>query len=68
VRLETDLARAAELFIQMNDILINDIAVVPLVNRASDKYGISTTLRDENVAQSDFAVNYWNIANWNRNT
>ena len=67
VRLETDIARAAELFIQLNDILINEIAVVPLVNRASDKYAIATTLRDENVAQSDFTVNYWNIANWNRN-
>ena len=38
VRLETDLEKAAELFIQMNDILINDVAVVPLVNRAADKY------------------------------
>jgi hypothetical protein len=39
---------------------------VPIVNRASDKYGISTTLRNENIAESDFATNYWNIANWNR--
>jgi peptide/nickel transport system substrate-binding protein len=65
-RLETDLEKAAELFIQLNDILINDVAVIPLVNRASDKYGISTTLRDENVALSPFEYNYWNIANWNR--
>src|SRR5829696_2884053 len=47
VRLETDIARAAELFIQMNDIIINEIGVVPLVNRSSDTYGISTKLRDE---------------------
>ncbi|MGH2616668.1 MAG: peptide ABC transporter substrate-binding protein, partial [Thermomicrobiales bacterium] len=66
VRLETDIARAAELFIQLNDILINDIAVVPLVNRSAGKYAISTTLRDANVAVSDFEVDYWNIANWNR--
>ena len=66
VRLETDIEKAAELFIQLNDIVINEVAVVPLVNRASDKYGISTTLRDENVAESDFETNYWNIANWNR--
>jgi peptide/nickel transport system substrate-binding protein len=66
VRLETDIARAAELFIEMNDILIEDVAVVPLVNRAADKYAIATTLRDENVAVSDFETNYWNIANWNR--
>ncbi len=65
-RLEIDLEKAAELFIQLNDILIEDVAVVPIVNRASDKYGISTTLRDENVALGDFEYNYWNIANWNR--
>jgi peptide/nickel transport system substrate-binding protein len=68
VRLETNIEKAAELFIQLNDILINDVAVIPLVNRAADKYGISTTLRDENVALSPFEYNYWNIANWNRNT
>jgi peptide/nickel transport system substrate-binding protein len=67
VQLETDIARAAELFIQLNDIVINEVGVVPLVNRAADKYAIATTLRDENVAVSDFEVNYWNIANWNRN-
>jgi peptide/nickel transport system substrate-binding protein len=66
VRLETDIEKAAELFIQLNDIVINDIAIVPLVNRSAGKYGISTTLYDENVAVSDFEVDYWNIANWNR--
>jgi peptide/nickel transport system substrate-binding protein len=65
-QLETDIAKAAELFIQMNDILINEVAVVPIVNRAADKYATSTTLVDENVAVSDFEVDYWNIANWNR--
>jgi peptide/nickel transport system substrate-binding protein len=64
VRLETDIAKAAELFIQMNDILINDIAVIPLINRAADKYAIANELVEENVAVSDFEVNYWNIANW----
>jgi peptide/nickel transport system substrate-binding protein len=67
VRLETDIAKAAEMFIKLNDIIINDdVADVPLVNRAADKYGIANTLRDDNVAVSDFEVNYWNIANWNR--
>jgi peptide/nickel transport system substrate-binding protein len=65
VRLETDIARAAELFIQMNDIVINDVAVIPIVNRAT-KQAISNTLVAENVAPSDFEYNYWNIANWNR--
>jgi peptide/nickel transport system substrate-binding protein len=66
VRVETDLEKAAEMFIQLNDILINDVAVVPLVNRSSDKYGISKTLRDENISVGPFEYNYWNIVNWNR--
>ncbi len=66
VRLETDIARAAEMFIQLNDIVIEDIAVLPIVNRAASKHAISTTLVAGNVAPSDFEYNYWNIANWNR--
>ena len=66
VRLETDIAKAAEMFIQLNDIIIDEVAVIPLVNRAADKYAISTTLEGENIGVSDFEVNYWNIANWNR--
>ena len=67
VRLETDLACAAEMFIQLNDILIGDVAIVPLVNRSAGKYGVSNTLRNENIAVSSFQNDYWNIANWNRN-
>jgi peptide/nickel transport system substrate-binding protein len=66
VRLETDIEKAAELFIQLNDILIEDIAVIPIVNRSASTYGISTTLQEANVATSPFEYNYWNIANWNR--
>ncbi|MFM8593878.1 MAG: peptide ABC transporter substrate-binding protein [Chloroflexota bacterium] len=64
VRLETDINKAAEMFIQLNDILINDVAVVPLVNRAAGKSAISNELVAENIALSDFEVDYWNIANW----
>ena len=70
---ETDLEAAAQLFIQMNDILINDVVVVPLVNRAADKYAMANSLihgegesAEDNVAVSPYEVNYWNIANWNR--
>jgi peptide/nickel transport system substrate-binding protein len=63
---ETDNARAAELFIQMNDILINDVVLIPLVQRASEKYGIATSLRKENIEGGPFEALYWNIANWNR--
>ena len=77
VQNETDFEAAAQTFIQMNDILINDVVVVPLVNRAADKYATATSLihgEDEegnpqdNVAVSAFETNYWNIANWNRSS
>jgi peptide/nickel transport system substrate-binding protein len=65
---ETDPEKAADLFIAMNDLLIEDFALIPLVQRAAEKYGIATTLRDENVAASSWEAIYWNIANWNRIT
>jgi peptide/nickel transport system substrate-binding protein len=66
VRLETDLEKAAEMFIQMNDILIEDVAVVPIVHRAAAVSGVSTTLQEANLGTSDWEYDYWNIANWNR--
>jgi peptide/nickel transport system substrate-binding protein len=67
LRLATTLEEAFQLLIKLNDIIIEDRAVVPLVNRAADKYGISKTLRQENVALgAGLEYNYWNIANWNR--
>ena len=62
----TDSERAAELIIQMNDILIEEIVVIPQVNRAADKYAISNNLNNDNVALSPFEYHYWNIGNWNR--
>jgi peptide/nickel transport system substrate-binding protein len=62
----TDNERAAQLIIEMNDILINEVVVIPEVNRAADKYAISNTLNNDNVALGAFELNYWNIANWNR--
>ena len=62
----TDAEQAYQALIEMNDILINDVVIIPEVNRAADKYAISNTLRDENVAVGPFELNYWNIANWNR--
>ncbi len=66
---ETDLEAAAGLLIQMNDILINDAALVPLVNRAADKYAMANSLihdGQDNVGLSPYEGNYWNIVNWNR--
>ena len=63
---ETDPERAAEMLIEMNDILIDEVVIVPLVQRPAEKYAIANTLRDANVAAGSFEVLYWNIANWNR--
>jgi peptide/nickel transport system substrate-binding protein len=60
----TDLEEAAQILIQMNDIMINDIALIPLVNRAADKYAHSNRLVHDNVAISSFELNFWNIENW----
>lgn len=65
-RVEADPERSAELFIAMNDRLVERSVVVPIVQRAAEKYAISTTLRDANVAGGPFETLYWNIANWNR--
>ncbi len=62
----TDLEAASELLIQMNDHIIDNIVVVPLVARAAEKYALANTLNDENVGGSLFEALYWNIANWNR--
>jgi len=63
---ETNPEAANELFIQMNDTLIDDVVVIPLVQRASEKYGLAKTLNKENIAGGPFESLYWNIANWNR--
>ncbi len=63
----TSMEEALELLIRLNDIVIEDVAVLPLVNRSADTYGISRTLVKENVALgAGMERNYWNIANWNR--
>jgi peptide/nickel transport system substrate-binding protein len=62
----TTLEDAFELLIQLNDMIFENVVVVPIVNRAADKYAISNRLRNENVAKGvGFEYNYWNIANWN---
>src|SRR5665811_2364731 len=62
----TDLEQAYALLIQLNDIIINDRAVIPEVNRSADTYAISNRLVKENVGLGvGLEYNYWNIANWN---
>jgi peptide/nickel transport system substrate-binding protein len=63
---ETDPEKAAETFIKMNDLLIDDVVIVPLVQRAAEKLAVLNTLRDGNIVGSSWETAYWNIANWNR--
>jgi len=63
---ETDPEKAAALFVQLNDIVTNDIAEIPIVIRLGQEYAAALSLRQENIADSVFESVYWNIANWNR--
>ena len=69
---ESDLEAAAELLIEMNDILINDVALIPEVNRGSTYAAHESLFHGEgvtdNAANSPFELNYWNVANWNRSS
>jgi peptide/nickel transport system substrate-binding protein len=65
-RVEPDPEKSAELFIQLNDILFNDYAVLPLV-RYGSKAGVNKRLNRENLALNGYEFDYWNIANWNEN-
>lgn len=65
-RIEPDPAKSAEMFIELNDILFDDCAVLPLV-RYGSKGGVNKRLNKENLALSGYEFSYWNIANWNEN-
>jgi len=60
---EADAAKRASLFIQMNDILIQDVAMIPLVNRKS-VFGRAKGLQHVNYSQ--WSTDYWDIANWTK--
>lgn len=63
-QVETDPDRLAELFIEMNDMLIMNHVIVPLIVVGTPR-GMSKLLREENMALAPFSNDYWNIANWN---
>jgi peptide/nickel transport system substrate-binding protein len=52
-----------DLFIQMNDLLITEAAVLPIVHRA-DVSGVSNRLTGINLTPWDLST--WNIADWRR--
>ena len=61
----TSLEEASRLLIGLNDVLINDSALIPISIR-SFYTAIGNRLRAENIDFEDTFVEYfWNIANWN---
>jgi len=63
--IQTSLEPAVERLIELNDILINDVAIIPEVNRPADTYAISRQLNNDNVAEGvNFEPLYWNVVNW----
>jgi peptide/nickel transport system substrate-binding protein len=60
---ETDPEQRRQLFVQMNDMLVNDQVVIPLVRQA-DISGVSNTL--EGVTLTPWDADLWNIKDWRR--
>ena len=58
---ELDPDKRAELFIKMNELLINDYAVIPLVN-IQFLAGMNVDLKGYDLTPWD--VDLWDIANW----
>jgi peptide/nickel transport system substrate-binding protein len=64
VRSTIDPERAVELFIAMNDLIVGDFVVVPLVARPEFLYAFNNRIAAENVGASSWEPLSWNIANW----
>lgn len=60
----TDAEEVAELCIQMNDHLIENFVLIPLVGRAGVKDAASNMLLMDNIAPNGWETSFWNIANW----
>jgi peptide/nickel transport system substrate-binding protein len=67
LKTETDPEAAVASFIRLNDILIENYVVIPLVQRSagSSSYALSNRINPANIAASPWDGLYWNIANWN---
>ncbi len=63
---ETDPDKLTELFVQMNDILIHNDVLLPIV-LTNNPRAINRKLNANNIARAAFSYDYWNIANWNWN-
>jgi len=62
LRKETDEAKRKEIVLQMNDILVKDVVIIPLVARPQVASGKAKNLQGINLTPWDSEV--WNIADW----
>jgi peptide/nickel transport system substrate-binding protein len=60
---ELDPTKRAELAIQLNDFIINDVALIPLINRVTPS---AKAKNIEGPTFNTFDSNLWNIASWSR--
>ncbi|MEF3275468.1 MAG: peptide ABC transporter substrate-binding protein [Chloroflexus sp.] len=63
LKTELDPVRRAELAIKMNDLLVNDGAVIPLINRRTPNAKLKNL---EGPTFNTFDSSIWNIATWRR--
>ncbi len=64
LRKEPDRAKANALAIQLNDILVSDVVIIPLINRTSATAGVSKGMK--NVELSGWDSEMWDVANWGK--
>ena len=64
LRSETDPAKRADIARQANDLLVLDVAVIPLVQRAAVTSGVAKSLRG--VDPSPWDSEMYNIADWRK--
>jgi peptide/nickel transport system substrate-binding protein len=62
LRTETDTAKRKDIVLQMNDILVKDVVIIPLVARSAVNSGRAANLQGVNPSPWDTEV--WNIADW----
>ncbi len=62
---ETDPEAAAQTFITLNDLVISNNVVIPLVQRAAETFAITNNINADMIVGSSWETLYWNMANWN---
>jgi len=62
----TEQDAAIDLFIALNDHVIENVVEIPLVQLVADRFVAANDIRVDNIAVTAFGETFWNIANWNR--